>query len=418
MTGSQGKPLSPDSKKHIVSLKEYFDKNKASFGVKDSSYDMTSDALGVGVATIRRILASYRKDPNSIYDPPKRRGRREYAIDDDYQSDVREYVRQANSAGEHITLENIRDFLTKEHLIEESFHLTTLAKAMDRWGFEFGKGTRTQHLKEKNEVIAARRRYLRRIRDNRPREGYVSRPEVYLDESYVNKNHSNDFVWSSSEDGPFVQKPTGNGERLIIVHAITKNGWVPKAKLVFKSSRKTGDYHGQMNAGLFEKWFQEMLLPNIPANSIIVMDNASYHKALSPNSAPTSNCSKSQIQAWLDSNSIPYSRDCLKPELIELLAKFAPKPTYLIDEIAKKAGHEVIRTPPYHPELQPIEICWGVVKNEVGRHCDFTMKNLILQLDLAFEKVKKETCRKIIGKIRQKEDEFWRSDEEIDQKNR
>ena len=49
----------------------------------------------------------------------------------------------------------------------------------------------------------------------------------------------------------------------------------------------------------------------------------------------------------------------------------------MLDEIACEHGHEVIRTPPYHPELQPIEICWGVLKNEVARHCDFTLKNAL-----------------------------------------
>ncbi|MBW2605901.1 MAG: hypothetical protein JRE28_16590, partial [Deltaproteobacteria bacterium] len=97
----------------------------------------------------------------------------------------------------------------------------------------------------------------------------TTRPEVYIDESYVNKNHSNDFIWYSGEDGPWVQKPTGKGERLIIINAVTKSGWVPGAKLVFKSTRKTGDYHGQMNWDLFKKWFVEMLLENIPPNSLI-----------------------------------------------------------------------------------------------------------------------------------------------------
>ena len=84
------------------------------------------------------------------------------------------------------------------------------------------------------------------------------------------------FNWYWDEDGPWVQKPTGTGERLIIMHAMTKNGWIPNAKLVFKSTRKTGDYHGQMNHDLFSKWFSEPLLPNIPKNSLIVMDNRRF----------------------------------------------------------------------------------------------------------------------------------------------
>lgn len=63
----------------------------------------------------------------------------------------------------------------------------------------------------------------------------------------------------------------------------------------------------------------------------------------------------------------------------------APEPIYILDEIAREQYHEVIRTPPYHPELQPIETCWGVVKNHIARNCDFTMDNLIKQLDYGFE---------------------------------
>ena len=272
-------------------------------------------------------------------------------------------------------------------------------------------------MKEKDHVIAARQRYLRKKRDNRTSGGIDTdtiRPEVYLDESYVNKNHSNDFIWYSDEDGPWVQKPTGKGERLIIINAITKSGWVSGSKLVFKSTRKTGDYHGQMNWDLFKKWFTEMLLANISKNSLIIMDNASYHNTLAEHSPPTPLCSKKKIMEWLDQNKIYCRDDCLKPELVEILKKLAPEPLYAIDEIARSHGHEVIRTPPYHPELQPIETCWGVVKNYVARNCDFTMNNLIEQLDSGFDKVTPKTCAKIIAKVRKIEDEFWTDDLKFD----
>jgi hypothetical protein len=107
------------------------------------------------------------------------------------------------------------------------------------------------------------------MRYNRDQDGNPIHNEIYLDESYVNKNHSNDFIWYSDEDGPWVQKPTGKGERLIIINAISSAGWVPGAKLVFQAKRKTGDYHGQMNAELFQKWFSEKLIPNIPDDGIV-----------------------------------------------------------------------------------------------------------------------------------------------------
>lgn len=416
MICTNGSPLKPEIKQVIVALKEYFDRNKSTFTIQDTSPQMVADALGIGLATVNRVMAAYRKDPESIQAPTKIKGRPNYSIDASHEEAVRAYVRQANLEGVHITLEMIRDFL-HERSGDESFHIRTLGRTLDRWGFEFGKGTRTQHLKEKDHVIAARQQYLRKMRGNRTTDGkqLTLRPEVYLDESYVNKNHSNDFIWYYGEDGPWVQKPTGKGERLIIMNAITRDGWVPNAKVVFKSTKKTGDYHGQMNAELFQKWFSEKLLPNIPKNSLIVMDNASYHNTLTPSSAPTSACSKARIRTWLASNKVACSEDCLKVELVEVLKKIAPTPTYVVDEMARDAGHEVVRTPPYHPELQPIEVCWGVVKNEVARHCDFTMQNLLDQLEMAFEKVTAKICQGIIKKVRETEDKFWQEDALMDQ---
>jgi len=413
MISYRGKPLSAEVKKITVSVKEYFDRNKQTS--TEPSVKRTAEALGIGVATVKRIMADYNRDPNSLDEPTKMRGRPVHAVSATYQESVRSYIRASNSKGNHITLADIRSFLKKENT-DESFHKTTLARALNRWGFEFGKGTRSQHLKEKDHVIAARQRYLREIRSNRiPGDtSDTKRPEVYLDESYVNKNHSHDFIWYYGEDGPWVQKPTGNGERLIILNAITKSGWVPGAKLVFKSTRKTGDYHGQMNWDLFRKWFTEMLLPNIPEDSLIIMDNAPYHNILSKHSPPTSQNSKKKIKEWLEQNKVYCRDDCLRPELVEILMKMAPEPIYAIGEIAASCGHKVLRTPPYHPELQPIETCWGVAKNHVARNCDFTVKNLIKQLDCGFNKVTAKTCEEIIKKVRKIEDKFWKEDIKMD----
>jgi transposase len=405
----KGKALLPEEKKYIILLRDYFERNRDEFGTEDSSSQRVADALNIGLATVNRIMANYNKDPDSINKNSPYRGRPSYAVNTSLQEIVRTFIREANLAGKYVTLDTIREYL-QEHSPDE-FHISTLGRTLDRWGFEYGKGTRTQHLKEKDYVIAARQRYLRKMRANRLNsEGKTIRQEVYLDESYINKNHSNDYIWYFTEDGPWVQKPTGNGERLIIMNAITTDGWVPNAKTVFKSTRKTGDYHGQMNWDIFKKWFLEKLLPNIPESSLIIMDNAPYHKVLSENSAPTAASSKENIQKWLGDNKISYSSDCLKAELIDMLLKIVPAPTYAIDEIAKQYGHEVIRTPPYHPELQPIEICWGVLKNEVGRHCDFSVSNLQTQLELAFQKVTTHTCAEIIKKTKKIEDKFWHDD--------
>ena len=96
--------------------------------------------------------------------------------------------------------------------------------------------------------------------------------------------------------------------------------------------------------------------------------------------------------------------------MVEILNRIAPLPTYVLDEIAVEQGHEILRTPPYHPELQPIETCWAIVKNQIARNCNFTMANLIAQLEDAFNGVSDKTCSGLIKKVREIEDEFWRED--------
>ena len=45
-----------------------------------------------------------------------------------------------------------------------------------------------------------------------------------------------------------------------------------------------------------------------------------------------------------------------------------PQPKYVIDELAKASGHEVVRLPSYHCELNLIELCWSHVKRHIKEH--------------------------------------------------
>ncbi len=95
----------------------------------------------------------------------------------------------------------------------------------------------------------------------------------------------------------------------------------------------------------------------------------------------------------------------LKSELLNLCSRFTTKPEFLIDRIARKEGHSILRTPPYHPELQPIETCWAIVKNYVAQHNDCTMKKVLILLEEGFAKVTSKTCQKLIKKTNCQEDD-------------
>jgi len=411
----QGKEFTQSMKQLVINLKQFNDIERREKKLNALwSVEQTAKGLGIGQATVRRIMAEYNKNEQIIQDNlPKTRGKPEYAIPQNLQSVVRQYIRSQNLKGQHVSVDLVHKHLAKIDP-DHKFPATTLWRTLNRWGFAYGTGKRRSALKERDYVILARRRYLRQKRMNRKSDGSFERTEVYLDETFINKNHSNQFTWYFDEDGPDVNKPSGKGERLIVVNAITLDGWVNNAQLIFESKKKTGDYHGQMDWGNFSRWFTEQLLPNIPENSIIIMDNASYHNATEESSFPKSNARKENLRKWLDDKRIPWGEDLLKAELYALCKLFEPKPEYKIDKIAEAAGHSILRTPQYHPELQPIETCWGVVKNYMAKHCDFTLRQFRDNLPSAFSQVTSQTCKKLIAKMVIEEDKYWIDDGKID----
>ena len=73
-------------------------------------------------------------------------------------------------------------------------------------------------------------------------------------------------------------------------------------------------YNGTTDASLFEFWFEQWLLPCLPENAVIIMDNASFH-------------SKKNLT-----------------------------------RIAETHHRQIIFLPPYSPELNPIEKFWHTLK--------------------------------------------------------
>ncbi len=48
MSYVKGRPLCPEEEKLLISVKQYFDRNKLEFGSSEPAAEMTADALGVG----------------------------------------------------------------------------------------------------------------------------------------------------------------------------------------------------------------------------------------------------------------------------------------------------------------------------------------------------------------------------------
>ncbi|KAH0818878.1 hypothetical protein GEV33_003913 [Tenebrio molitor] len=166
----------------------------------------------------------------------------------------------------------------------------------------------------------------------------------------------------------------GDTVKLTAQIAGSDSGFVPDGLLLFESKTST-DYHEEMNAIVFEDWFQK-ILTLVEPNSVVVMDNASYHSRREER-LPTTSWRKANIQNWLSEKGISYDDGMVKTELMCLVKLH--KQNYLkyaVDEMAKAAGVTVLRLPPYHCELNPIELIWAYNSIVVENSKEISTKNI------------------------------------------
>ena len=164
-----------------------------------------------------------------------------------------------------------------------------------------------------------------------------------------------------------------------MVAAGTIDGLVQKSFLSFHTKSTSGDYHGEMKGELFLRWLTSQLLPSLDEPSVLVMDNAPYHSQLMDESrCPTTATKKGDMIKWLEKHKLQYPTNATRPELLQICKKNRPQPQYMVDNTIRLWGHEVVRLPPAHPELNAIEQVWGHMKRQVrsSLHRYFTLLSL------------------------------------------
>ena len=281
----------------------------------------------------------------------------------------------------------------------------TLRRTLIDMGFVWRKCSDNRKLlMERSDIVAHRINFLHQMKKYREGGWDI----VYTDESYVNSGHTVDRCWQTDKIGLSV--PFNKGERMIIVHAGTKYGFIPGAKLVFKANSNSGDYHSEMNFNNFTKWLNERLIPNLKSKSVVVLDNASYHN-VQVDKCPTTATRKAEIQAWLHRNNIPFTSAMLKPELLELCKKNKTAPVYVVDETLKANGHCAIRLPPYHADLNAIELIWGDLKGFVSRNnLTFKFKDVKELIEAGFDQITDSKWNNCCEHVERVEKNYWDND--------
>ena len=160
---------------------------------------------------------------------------------------------------------------------------------------------------------------------------------------------------------------------MIILHAGYEGGFVPNADVVFKAHSSSGDYHGEMNHKTIVRWLEDKLVPNLPPKCVLVMDNAAYHN-VQVDRCPVRSTRKPLMQEWLTRQGIQWNGAMIKEELLELCKNHKQEPVYVLDQILSQHGHLALRLPPYHADLNPIELIWANLKGK----CFFIPKDSLV----------------------------------------
>jgi hypothetical protein len=88
-----------------------------------------------------------------------------------------------------------------------------------------------------------------------------------------------------------------------------------------------------MDSKNYVRWLETMLIPNLPPNSFLVLDNAWYHN-IQTDKLPTSISKSDEMKAWLLERNIPFCDGMLKAQLYDLIKLNKPKQKYyVIDQI-------------------------------------------------------------------------------------
>ena len=177
----------------------------------------------------------------------------------------------------------------------------------------------------------------------------------------------------------------------------------PTCEMLFPAGDKTdGDYHKNMDADVFMKWVEKRLVPAFKARygdrkMVLILDNAAYHHGMADGWKSPLKATKDDNTALLQelgAKSIDTIRNGkrmrhLVPARGESFARAPKGPT--VDELQKatfvkmkklrpddlltraerffkeRGLGNLLYTPPYSPDLQPIELFWADAKNYVAK---------------------------------------------------
>jgi transposase len=365
-----------------------------------------------------------------------------------------------------VALNNVfQSCTTLRHELEEQLGVVVSKSTVHRWlhalGYQYGKKHFVNQSRSYRNVLI--RSYIYKYAKALKEQDDGTAIIVYMDESYIHAHHCSQYLWYSLSSATKNDvRGDGKGKRIIIIHAMTKDGLLEvegvepsniltelyhSCALIFDEVCVDGispaDYHDTINGEKFIGWMQQRLFPTVqkvyPCKKMyLVLDNAKYHHHRGPDWFSPSAKKKGQLADFLrqrhvsnitveDGRSIPagkFSANAGKsaggPTLVQLKtaakAHLAAHPdinTTVPQQLMADKHYELLYTPPYVSDLQPIEMIWAFTKAVVARqsHRTRTAHACAVQTREAMECVTAELCQKQIQHCHGWIERFMQSEE-------
>ena len=400
--------ISQQDAEHLLSFVAYIDSHRGqSLPQRLDSSKVVARASGFSLRSVQKLRAL---SDEELADLPVSRvtetRKRERAVPYDVQLRLCELVydiyRRRKRPSLNMLLQESASFFT--------FSKTTLRNILLDHGFRFGAAA-SPYANTQNAEFVRDQRIACLVKIKKARE--VGSTIFYQDETWLNKNMRQPGAWHD-RDGPLdrdMAPKTGQGPRWIVSQiASSATGIVPEVGLIFKADSKSGDYHGCMDFDNFSKWLFEKAFPYMAQfpNPVFVMDRASYHMKLTPESTPaSSHLKKAAIIDWLVDHDIEYDASMKRMDLLTLVRENKPKPELMIVKEANRLGIDVIILPTATPILNPIEFCWCVLKSHVRKeNTEYKMDLIQKSFEEAMEKITPEAFAKFEKRAIAAEDRF------------
>jgi len=365
-----------------------------------------SKELGIGSSTISKTITAYNR--LKIVISPNRTKNRARIIFDEFQRNlIRRYVHSIWLKREIPSRDKIYQLVSKDESLPK-ISRTSLYRVLKDMGFEYIRRSKNSAMTEKTEIVLWRRRFLRDLKKYREEGRHI----YYVDETSINFGECT--IKSEQDQTTTAVNSSEKEKRLIVLNIGSEDGFVPEALLSFQSKKNAKDFQVEIKGEIFNRWM-ECVLPGLKEKSVIIMDNAPYH-SLKIDKAPTFMTEKADIIKWLEDKNEIVDTHMVIPELLEIVKRVRPHhEKYAIDEIAKRYDCIILRIPPNHCELNPIELAWASIKNYVRMNNTTNKLADVEQLLIeGIERVKPNMWKDFIKQTEAEEGKFWKIDFIID----